>query len=155
MAALDLTRLRAELERDEGWREFVYDDATGEPIVRGSVVQGYPTIGTGFCISADRGRPLPKEIADRWLDQIIAETCVALDYRIPWWREQPGEVQRALVSMAYQLGVSGLLNFRRMLAALQRGDRYEAAIEALDSRWSRQTPARAQRIANLIGGSDD
>lgn len=150
---MNLDLVVADIKRDEGWREFAYDDGTGKPVVRGDTMRGYVSLGWGFCISADRGRPLPREIADRWLDQIIAETCVALDYRIPWWRTQPGEVQRALVSMAYQLGVSGLLNFRRMLAALERGDRYEAAVEALDSRWANQTRARAERIAAMIGGS--
>lgn len=152
---MNLRQIRADLERDEGWREFVYDDATGKPIVKGSVVEGYPTIGLGFCVSADRGAPLPRVIADRWLDHILVEIGKALDARIPWWRYQPDDVQRALVNQAYQLGVSGLLNFRRMLAALERGDRAEAKRQALDSRWASQTPNRARRVAALIGGSDD
>lgn len=150
---MNLRQIREDLERDEGWREFVYDDATGKPIVKGSVVEGYPTIGIGFCVSADRGAPLPRVIADRWLDHLLVEIGKGLDARIPWWRYQPDDVQRALVSMAYQLGVSGLLNFRKMLAALERGDRLQAAAEALDSRWARQTPSRANRVAAWISGA--
>lgn len=150
---MNLRQIREDLERDEGWREFVYDDATGKPIVKGSVVEGYPTIGIGFCVSADRGAPLPRVIADRWLDHLLVEIGKGLDARIPWWRYQPDDVQRALVSMAYQLGVSGLLNFRKMLAALESGDRLQAAAEALDSRWARQTPSRANRVAAWISGA--
>lgn len=150
---MNLRQIREDLERDEGWREFLYDDATGKPIVKGSVVEGYPTIGIGFCVSADRGAPLPRVIADRWLDHLLVEIGKGLDARIPWWRYQPDDVQRALVSMAYQLGVSGLLNFRKMLAALERGDRLQAAAEALDSRWARQTPSRANRVAAWISGA--
>lgn len=153
---MNLRQIREDLERDEGWREFIYDDATGRPIIKGSTVEGYPTIGLGFCVSADRGAPLPRNIADRWMDHILVEIGKALDARIPWWRDQPDDVQRALVNMAYQLGVAGLLNFRKMLAALERGDRLTAAAEALDSIWAKkQTPARARRIAALIGGDND
>lgn len=70
----------------------------------------------------------------------------------PAFNDQPAEVQRALGSMAYQLGPAGVMKFKRMLAALAAGDRETAADEALDSTWSRQTPARARRIAALIRG---
>jgi len=65
---------------------------------------------------------------------------------------QPPDVRRALLNMAYQLGVSGLLNFSKMLTALQAGDREEAAREALDSLWAKQTPNRARRVALLLRG---
>lgn len=144
MAGLDRDQVLEDLMRDEGWKPHAYQDHLG-----------FWTIGYGFLIDERRGGELPKWVADLWLGYRVRRLEAELDRRIPWWTGQPEEVRRALVNMAYQLGVSGLLNFRRMLAALQRGDRYEAAIEALDSRWSRQTPARAQRIAKLIGGSDD
>ena len=54
--------------------------------------------------------------------------------------------------MAYQLGVNGVGNFSKMLNALESGDRETAAIEALDSKWATQTPERAERVANMIGG---
>lgn len=141
---MNLRQIRQDLERDEGWRAHAYQDHLG-----------FWTIGYGFLIDERRGGGLPKPIADRWLDHILVEIGKALDARIPWWRYQPDNVQRALVNQAYQLGVNGLLNFRKMLAALQRGDRLEAAAEALNSRWAAQTPARARRVAAWIGGDDD
>lgn len=57
-----------------------------------------------------------------------------------------------MANMAYQLGVSGVLRFRKMLEALRAGDREKAAEEALDSAWATQTPERAQRVARLIRG---
>jgi lysozyme len=60
------------------------------------------------------------------------------------------DVQIALICMAYQLGFSSLCQFKRMFAALRHGDRLRARQEALDSKWARQTPRRAQEIANLI-----
>jgi lysozyme len=54
--------------------------------------------------------------------------------------------------MAYQMGVSGVLKFADMLAALERGERAAAATHALQSIWATQTPKRAKRIAALIRG---
>ena len=135
-------QLRADLIRDEGWRRHVYLDSLG-----------YATIGFGFLVDERRGSGLPKQIADAWLDHLIDRKATLLRQRWPAFDEQPEDVQRALLNMSYQLGVGGLLNFRNMLAALEAGDRQEAARQALDSRWARQTPARAQRVAALIANS--
>ena len=67
------------------------------------------------------------------------------------FRSLPDRKKQALANMAFQLGVTGLLNFRRMLAAIKDGDWTRARIEALDSKWASQTPARAKEIANMIG----
>lgn len=56
----------------------------------------------------------------------------------------------ALMSMAHQLGPSGLRSFRRMWAAIERGDWRHAAHEARDSTWARQTPVRAVRTAAIL-----
>ena len=58
--------------------------------------------------------------------------------------------QSALINMAFQLGVRGCLNFRRMWDALERKDWQAAQREALDSAWAKQTPNRARRIAAIL-----
>ena len=52
--------------------------------------------------------------------------------------------------MAYQMGVTGLSKFKNMLTAVELGDFDEAANQALDSRWARQTPERATRHAEML-----
>ena len=139
---MDRQKVRADLIRDEGWRSDVYQDTLG-----------FWTIGYGFLVDARRGGGLPQHIADAWLDDLIAQTAHLLRSRWPAFDDQPEEVQRALTNMAYQLGVSGLLNFRRMLTALEQNDRAEAARQALDSRWAEQTPNRAARVAAMLRGA--
>ena len=56
--------------------------------------------------------------------------------------------------MAYQMGVDGLFKFKKMIAALGKGDWNEAAHQALDSRWAKQTPARAERHAAVIANGN-
>lgn len=59
--------------------------------------------------------------------------------------------QRALVNMCFQLGTRGLANFKRMVAAIMRGDWTTAHREALDSKWAKSdSPARANRVAEAL-----
>lgn len=131
----------AELVRDEGWREELYEDHLG-----------YLTIGYGFLVDPRKGGKLPRPVADFWLRWEVGRRREELERALPWFAGLPTGVQIALLNMAYQLGVPGLLKFRRMLAALEMGRREEAAEEALDSLWARQTPGRAQRVAAAIRG---
>jgi len=134
--------LLSDLRRDEGWRESAYEDSLG-----------FLTIGYGFLIDARKGGALPRAIGDAWLEHAAQARWSALLAELPWLETQPEAVQRALANMAYQLGCGGVMRFRKMLAALERGDRQKAADEALDSTWARvQTPNRAQRVAALIRG---
>lgn len=149
-----IDKIIAELDAEEGWRAAVYDDATGQPITKGTLVQGYPTIGFGFCVDAFRGEPMPKEVGDLWQRMLVAQRIAALTVRWPPFVEQPDDVKRALIGMSYQMGVEGVMGFGDMIAALERGDRDAAATEALDSHWAHdQTHARAQRMATLIRGT--
>lgn len=64
--------------------------------------------------------------------------------------------QRALVNMCFQLGTQGLANFRKMNAAIMRGDWGTAYTEALDSKWARwDSPARARRVALALRADAD
>jgi lysozyme len=130
-----------QLYRDEGWRPYAYRDHLG-----------FLTLGYGFLIDERKGGRIPQPVADFWLRWEIEDRRRQLRDRLPWFENQPEQVQVALINMAYQLGVPGLMNFRRMLAALSRGDRVAAAEEALDSQWARQTPQRAARVAADIRG---
>jgi lysozyme len=56
----------------------------------------------------------------------------------------------AIMNMAFQLGVNGCLSFRNMWSALARKDWQGAHREALNSRWAKQTPNRANRIAAIL-----
>ena len=133
----------ADLQKEEGWRSVPYKDT-----------EGLWTVGWGFLVDPSKPWMLPREVGDVWLKYIVERTYEDLLGRLPWLIDQDEDVQRALLQMAYQMGVDGLLGFKDMLASLQWGDRDEAADEALDSKWARQTPARANRVAHLLRGDD-
>ena len=56
----------------------------------------------------------------------------------------------AFINMAYNLGLTRLNGFKKMLAALITGDYDTASKEALDSKWAKQVKGRADRIAEAF-----
>lgn len=64
----------------------------------------------------------------------------------------PDNVQNVLVEMAYQIGVNGLLKFRKTLYYVSKRDFKRASSEMLDSLWAKQTPNRAKNLSNLMKG---
>lgn len=74
----------------------------------------------------------------------------ALDKYLPWWTGQPESVRLVLQNMGFQMGRAGLLGFSKFLDALQRRDYAGAAKEMLQSTWAKQTPKRAEELAELV-----
>jgi lysozyme len=144
---LDLAKLKADLIRDEDRRLCVYDDATGDPVVKGYVMKGNPTIGVGRLLTAGRGLSVAE--TDLLLDNDLAWVFDDLDRNAPWWRRMPEPAQRALANQCFNMGWPVLAGFRNMLAALKAHDYETAANEAEDSKWFRQVGDRGPRIVAL------
>ena len=133
---IDLDQLAEDLVHDEGERLKPYRCTAGKL-----------TIGVGRNLD-DRG--ITSAESRYLLRTDIAVVLADLDRHLPWWRKLSERRQRALANMCFQRGIGRLSGFKKALAALERGDYDEAAREALDSAWARQTPARAQRFAKII-----
>ena len=120
--------------RDEGFRSQVYLDHLG-----------FPTIGYGTKISE---LDVSKEEAERWLDAELDEKEERLR-RIPQYVHLSITRKNVIRSMAYQMGVQGTKNFKKMWEAITVEDYDEAATQMRDSRWWRDplTQARAGRMA--------
>jgi lysozyme len=55
-----------------------------------------------------------------------------------------------LIGMAFQMGVPGLLTFKKTLGAVQDQRFAHASGLMLQSLWARQTPGRAARMARQM-----
>ena len=146
--------LEDQLERQESYRRFVYDDATGQEIVPGYTVQGNPTIGYGRDLMTEG---ISKEEAMVLLRHDIDRAWREVTSHLPWAESQLSVIRFAvLVNMAFNVGLQGLLGFTQMLSALQAGNYEQAAKAMLDSLWYQQTEGRAQALAEQkIGYLDD
>ena len=129
-----MERLKEDLIADEGLRLTPYQCPAGKT-----------TIGVGRNLD-DVG--ITEAEAMTLLDSDIARVTAQLAKALPWL--QGDNVQRALGNMTFQMGLGGVLKFKKMLAALQVKDYTAARREALDSAWARQTPQRAKRVTDLI-----
>lgn len=139
--------LTTELQRDEGERLVVYDDATGKPITPGTVVKGHPTIGVGRALDV---RGITKAESDFLLGNDIDFFSHALMSLLPWFENFDPTRQRILVNMALNLGVDGLLKFHDTLRYCEEG-RFELASRAMqDSAWYKQVGDRGERLAILM-----
>ena len=58
--------------------------------------------------------------------------------------------RRVLCEMIFNLGLTGVLGFQKMLAAIEAGDFKTAADEMLSSLWAEQVGTRAQLMAQTM-----
>jgi len=139
MPILDRDAVMDDLIQEEGFRSSAYKDHLG-----------YWTIGIGTCIDKARGCGITIDQAKALAEDHLINLEHDMNNRMLWWQGESSNRRRALILMAYQLGVDGLLKFKKMLWAMQHGDYKTAYDEALDSKWAKQTPERAKRVAALI-----
>lgn len=148
-----MSKLTQFLEKHEGRRGDIYDDATGRRIQPGTYVKGHPTTGIGFALN---NAPLDDAEIDFILNRRAEKAekdATRIAGKSTWL--MIGEGRRiALAAMAYQLGAAGLEGFHDMLGHLRRGEYRDAAREALDSDWAAQTPDRAKETAEILKTGD-
>jgi len=127
-----------EIKRDEGLRLHPYLCTSNKL-----------TIGYGRNLE-DRG--ITEAEADYLLANDLISVTTQLRNNLDFFDDLPENVQHALINMAFNMGVLGLLRFRRMLMAMEAADYEAAATEALKSLWARQVGTRADRISKQIRG---
>jgi lysozyme len=114
--------------------------------------EDYATVGIGWRIGS-KGQSLSdfeninicKAAAYAQCEFMVGGITVELSNKLEFFNELSEARQAVLISMAYQMGLSGLLKFKNMLAAIETQRWNDAAHEGLDSRWATQTPERAER----------
>ena len=125
----------------EGFRGMPYDDSLGKPTIG---------VGTLLPLTEDEAMLLALCRAQDGVDEL--EEALARKYDVGLYSDLPQDVQDALTEMAFQLGVPRLMGFKRMLAAVKERRWRDAAVEAKDSKWARQTPVRAEHVAMVFRG---
>lgn len=138
----ELVELRRILKRHEGTgpmragRFLLYPDT-----------EGIWTAGYGRNMQ-DRG--LSQTEAEFLLDNDLDNVDAALRSLFPWYAALDPVRRWALIDMGF-MGPHKLLNFKKMNAALERGDYATATREALDSKWKTDIgPTRSGDVARML-----
>jgi lysozyme len=108
---------------------------------------GKLTIGVGRNLD-DRG--ITREESAMLLANDISAVEAELLRALPWASQLDEVRQRVLLDMAFNLGLPGLLEFRRTLATIQAGRYQKAAAMMLDSKWAAQVGQRARRLSQMM-----
>lgn len=143
-----LVRLRNQITLEEADKKFAYDDKTGVP----PVLKGKLTIGRGWNLT-DRG--IPQQVSDLLYETAMGEVLSELDAKLPWWTTLDEVRQRVLADMCYNLGIGGLLGFRKFLASVMHLKFSEAASEGRDSTWYVQVKGRGVRLMKMMETGQD
>lgn len=131
--------LTKQLRRDEGEVLTAYQDHLG-----------FWTLGVGRLIDKRKGGGITPEESAYLLSNDIDKREAELLRRAPWMANLDPVRFGALLNMAFQMGVDGLLGFRNTLAMVRDGDYDGAASNMLHSKWAEQTPDRAKRISDQM-----
>lgn len=108
---------------------------------------GKLTIGVGRNLE-DRG--ITSEESAMLLANDIANEERELLRALPWVAKLDEVRARVLLDMSFNLGLVGLLAFKRTLAAIEAGQYQQAATMMLDSRWAKQVGQRAERLSRMM-----
>jgi lysozyme len=129
----------AQLKRDEGCKLHAYADHLG-----------YTTIGIGRLIDERKGGGITKEEAEYLLANDVERVSNSIAAFIPWTDNLDDARRGVLINMAFQLGIQGMLAFQKTLSHIRDGRYVAAASEMLQSKWAKQTPERAERLAKQM-----
>jgi len=135
---MDIERLIHRIAKDEGFSPVSYWD------------RDHFSYGFGTPAPAQSSVISYKE-AKAALEERVMQAIREFETIFHDCRENISDVRaEALVNMLFNLGETRFLGFRKMRAAIRRNDWMEAAYQAQDSKWFKQTGRRAKRIVRQL-----
>lgn len=137
----DQVKLRAQLVAHEGLRLHPYPDSVGKL-----------TIGVGRNLSDDG---ISASEAMALLETDIDRTVTELQAHVPGFDTLADARQRALIDMAFNLGLPRFLGFHDMLRCLAADDFDGAAAAMLASHWAAEVGPRAPQLAAMLRSGVD
>lgn len=112
---------------------------------------GKLTIGVGRNLE-DKG--ISRDEALMMLKNDVEEVEKALS-TYTWFKNLDGIRQKVLIDMAFNLGVGGLMQFKKMIAAIEKSNYESAASEMMNSKWAKQVGKRSDRLATMMRTGSD
>jgi lysozyme len=124
------------LIKHEDLSTFPYIDTTG-----------HFSIGVGRNLT-DNGISIDEAMI--MLNDDINEKINDLKTHLSYYNSLPDKVQLVLIDMCFNLGIGGLLTFKKTLSLIKTGQYKKAAVEMLNSKWAKQTGQRAIEDSNIL-----
>ena len=91
--------------------------------------------------------------------EIVKDRVTTLNFELSkklyFFNDLPDTAKEVLIEMAYQMGVKGVLSFKNTLNYFSKHDWENASNNMKKSLWARQTPERANALAEKIKNLKD
>ena len=143
---MNVNKLRAQLEIDEGVKYETYKDHLG-----------YPTFGVGHLVlefDPEYGQEDGTPVSESRVIEAFESDCenVLRDCSILYedFDDLPEEVQQVIANMMFNMGRPRLSKFKGMKRGVDARDWNAAADEMVDSGWYRQVTNRADRLVKRM-----
>lgn len=151
----DLVQLETSLRKHEGVRERLYICPAGKlSIGVGHNLEAIPLTGLELRTLYDAGEitiTLTQAGISRVLKTDMEDHIELCQNYFEHWEGLNDVRQNAIAELCFQVGINGLLKFKRFLAAVGVENWGKAKAELVDSRWAKQTqPSRVKYITDLI-----
>mgnify|MGYP001268883491 CR=1 FL=1 len=140
-----MEKLIASCKLGEGFRDKIYPDT-----------EGNPTCGWGHYLRL--GSKVPLEACEAFFKQDIADAVASYRTILPHLRKKLNTSRaRVITEMIFNMGLTHVLQFRKMWEAIEKEDFEEAAAQMMDSHWSEDVgdgPGkrfdRAERLSQIM-----
>ena len=146
-----MDKLTDQLKRHEGYRKRMYLCTAGKE-----------TIGFGYNLKANPLHLSSLEIgnaykngmneveAERILKLMISKCVDQLEEAIPFINKLDTVRQDCLINMCFNMGMVGLLKFKKSLLLIEAGEYSQASIELLNSKWAKDVGNRALELSTQM-----
>lgn len=138
---VDTNKLKAQLTSEEGRKGKYYVDT-----------RGIPSIGIGRNL---RDVGLSDSEIDFLYQNDVAKIVGQLQANLPWVFDLDEVRLRVVYDLCFNMGITKLLTFTHMLAALKSGDYVMATAELKNSLWDSQVGARAAKLEFMMKTGQD
>jgi len=128
-----MKHLMKHIRLDEGFNGMPYDDTLGIPTIG---------IGTKLPLTEEEAELIAEHRMSQKINHLLSEKPIVLTLTLTR--------QEVLFNMAFQLGVNGLIKFKKMWDGIENHDFEEASKEMKNSRWYLQTTSRAEKLMRLM-----
>jgi lysozyme len=130
--------IKKQIKQHEGYREQVYYDTVG-----------VPTGGYGHAFL--NGSRLPQSVCDILFECDYQSSVRSFKMFASQYGLDLNDVRRGiLINMFFNMGYYRVIQFKKMILALQRKDWDLAADEMMDSKWYRQVGYRGIELVKLM-----
>tara|TARA_B100000686_G_C16780756_1_gene971702 strand:+ start:2409 stop:2855 length:447 start_codon:yes stop_codon:yes gene_type:complete len=137
-------KLKKRIKRNEGYSNILYLDQLG-----------YATIGYGHLIKKNEKFLPKKKYSKKSLESLFQKDFnkALRDFNKHYKTKKLSNFKKEIViEMIFQMGIKGVLKFKRFNKYIDTNKNYLAALEMKNSLWYAQTPKRVDTLVNILLG---